>query len=74
MEALLKTRQKYQGIKIDEDALAKSLADVRRNESATNDQEFQSGILAVAVPVFSSRGVYPTMTSLLTPRMSQLMF
>ena len=57
VEAMLKKTQESQGIKIDEDALAKSLADVRRNGFATNDQEFQSGILAVAVPVFSSRGI-----------------
>jgi IclR family pca regulon transcriptional regulator len=44
-------------IKFDEDRLAETLSEVRKNGFALNNQEFQLGILAVAVPIFSASGV-----------------
>ncbi len=40
------------------DRLIKELDDVRRNGFAVNDEEYLKGIRAIAVPIFSPRGVY----------------
>jgi DNA-binding IclR family transcriptional regulator len=41
----------------DEETFMSTLADVRKNGFAENNQEQRAGILAIAVPVFSSKGV-----------------
>jgi len=41
----------------DEETFMNSLADVRKNGFAENNQEQRAGIVAIAVPVFSSKGV-----------------
>lgn len=40
-----------------EEAFMRTLASARRNEFAENNQESRPGIIAIAVPVFSSKGV-----------------
>lgn len=41
----------------DEETFMNTLADVRKNGFAENNQEQRAGIIAIAVPVFSSKGV-----------------
>jgi len=41
----------------DEKSFMTTLADVRKNGFAENNQEQRAGIVAIAVPVFSSKGV-----------------
>ena len=57
VEEMLKKDRKSSNFKIDEDSLANTLAEVRRDGFAMSNQEYQWGILAVASPVFSTSGV-----------------
>lgn len=41
----------------DEETFMNTLSDVRKNGFAENNQELRKGILAIAVPIFSSKGV-----------------
>jgi DNA-binding IclR family transcriptional regulator len=57
VKGLLRTARKSSNFKMDENVLTTILAEVRKDGFAMNNQEFQWGILAVAVPVFSTSGV-----------------
>jgi DNA-binding IclR family transcriptional regulator len=54
---MLKKAKKDGVFRGDEKAFMNALADVRKNGFAENNQEQRSGIVAIAAPVFSSKGV-----------------
>jgi DNA-binding IclR family transcriptional regulator len=54
---LIKTAKKDGVFTGDEETFMNTLSDVRKNGFAENNQEQRAGILAIAVPIFSSKGV-----------------
>lgn len=57
IDELLKKSDSLDDFRVDKNKLRNELANVRKKGFALNNQEFSRGILAVAVPVFSSEGV-----------------
>jgi IclR family KDG regulon transcriptional repressor len=54
---MLKKAKKDGVFTVNEKVFISTLADVRNNGFAENNQESRAGIIAIAVPVFSSKGV-----------------
>jgi DNA-binding IclR family transcriptional regulator len=54
---MLKKAKKDGVFKGNEEVFMKTLIDVRENGFAENNQESRAGIIAIAAPVFSSKGV-----------------
>lgn len=57
LSEMLKKARKKNVFTGDEEAFMNTLADVKKNGFAENNQESRPGIVAIAVPVFSSKGV-----------------
>lgn len=54
---MLKQAKKDSDFAVDESTFMNTLEDVRKNGFAENNQEQRAGIIAIAAPVFSSKGV-----------------